>query len=117
MNKKNTIRLTESELKKVITESVKNILKERIKSEKGMTDDEVRTRRNKNYRQDRDDIEYQSLHPHTDFGPSYDDMHDFDWFANPDEMERKTDTARIWKHKASQNHRYMNDDGEYEEIY
>lgn len=28
MNRKNTIRLTESELKKVITESVKNILKE-----------------------------------------------------------------------------------------
>ena len=30
MNKKNTIRLTESDLKKVISESVKNVLKEQL---------------------------------------------------------------------------------------
>lgn len=33
MNKKNTIRLTESELKKVISESVKKVLKESYESE------------------------------------------------------------------------------------
>lgn len=113
---KNTIRLTESELKKIISESVKTILNERIKSELGMSDDEVRYRRNKNYRDDRDDVEYQTLHPYTDFGPSYDNLHDFDYFANPNEMERRTDSARMWKHKTSQNHRYINDDGEYEDI-
>ena len=105
MTKKNTIRLTESELKKVITESVKNILAERIKSEIGMTDDQVMARRNKNYREDRDGIEYQSLHPYTEFGPSYDDLHDFNWFANPEEMELRTASARYRKHKAKQNHR------------
>lgn len=116
-NESKIIKLTESELKKVITESVKNILAERIKSEIGMTDDQVRARRNKNYRDDRDNIEYQSLHPSTEFGPSYDDLHDFDWFTNPEEMERRTDSARYWKHKASQKHRYANDDGEYEDVY
>jgi hypothetical protein len=116
-NESKIIKLTESELKKVITESVKNVLAERIKSEIGMTDDQVRARRNKNYREDRDDIEYQSLHPYTEFGPSYDDLHDFDWFANPEEMERRTDSSRCWKHKALQNHRYPNDDGEYEDVY
>lgn len=116
-NESKIIKLTESELKKVITESVKNILAERIKSEFGMTDDQVKARRNKNYREDRDNIEYQSLHPYTEFGPSYDDLHDFDWLANPEEMERRTDSARYWKHKASQKHRYPNDDGEYEDVY
>ena len=38
MNRKNTIRLTESELKKVITESVKNILKEATVSENQLAD-------------------------------------------------------------------------------
>ena len=65
----------------------------------------------------RDDIESQSLHPYTEFEPSYDDLHDFDWFANPAEMERRTDSARYWKHKATQNHRYRNDDGELEKVF
>ena len=114
---KKTIKLTESDLKRVIAESVKSVLNERIKSEKGMTDDQVRNRRNRNYRDDRDDVEWQSLHPRRDFGPTYDDLHDYDWFANPEDMERRTESARMWKHKASQNHKYRNDDGEFEEIY
>ena len=38
---KNKIRITENELKQIVAESVKNILFERTKSEKGLTDDEV----------------------------------------------------------------------------
>ena len=82
-----------------------------------MTDDQVRARRNKNYREDRDDVEWQSLHPWRDCGPFYDDLHDFDWYANPEDMERRTASSRYWKHKALQNHKYRNDDGEYEDVY
>lgn len=50
---KNKIRITESELKQIVTESVKKVLSERIKAEKGMTDDEVISRCMDNYHKDR----------------------------------------------------------------
>lgn len=53
MNRKNTIRLTESELKKVITESVKKILKENgSMSNFGQWDDDTFTRRRKQEQED-----------------------------------------------------------------
>jgi hypothetical protein len=45
MAKKQVIRLTESDLHKIIKESVCNILNERTKSEQGLTDDEVSRKR------------------------------------------------------------------------
>lgn len=46
---KKVIRLTESDLHKVIKESVTKILFERTKGEKGLSDDEVIHRRNMNF--------------------------------------------------------------------
>lgn len=43
------IKLTESDLKNIINESVKNILNERTKNEQGLTDDEVSRKRTLNF--------------------------------------------------------------------
>ena len=86
------IRLTESDLHRVIKESVKRILSERIKSEKGMTDDEVVNRRMKNYLGDRE----QMLGDNPDI---------LDYQAEPEEgWYEYFNKQRKAKHNATQNH-------------
>lgn len=109
---RNVIRLTESELKQMVKEQVKKYMTERIKWEKGMSDDEVRKRRNDRHRADQEWDEYQSLHPYHDFGPSYADVHEFEWMANPEEMERDIESRRYWQHRSTQNHPNMVDTDE-----
>jgi hypothetical protein len=98
---KQTIRLTDADLHRIIKESVKTILmksniNERIKSEKGMTDDEVRLRRYKNYMDDRNmpkDI-YDRNFPRPDIT---------DFIEEPSEgWESYFDRERINRHRAKQ---------------
>ena len=99
--KKNVIRLTEGDLHRIIKESVNAILNERIKSEKGMSDDEVRYRRNKHFSDEMDK-------PRTVFD-KYNDMpsvSDIDpYFAERDGgVDNYLHRKRLEKHGASQNH-------------
>ena len=96
---KRTIRLTESDLHRVIKESVNQILSERIKSEKGMNDDEVVNRRMKNYLDDRNEM----LGDNPDIS---------DYQAEPEEgWYEYFNKQRKAKHNATQNH---NDVHEYQ---
>ena len=96
---KRRIRLTESDLHRVIIESVKRILSERIKSEKGMNDDEVVNRRMKNYLDDRNEM----------LGDNPDIL---DYQAEPEEgWYEYFNKQRKAKHNATQNH---NDVDEYQ---
>ncbi len=102
--KRNVIRLTESDLKKVIKESVKRILSERIKSEKGMNDKDVVNRRMKNYLDDRNKM-----------------LGD-----NPDILDYQTEPEEGWyeyfnnqrkaKHYATQNHNTNDDVDNYQNV-
>ena len=88
MTKKQVIRLTESDLRKIIKESVNNVLNERTKSEQGLTDDEVSNRR---------DIKFAN-----EFEPEYGDS------IYDDEQERHRNmihNARIMNHYQTQNHK------------
>ena len=88
MAKKQVIRLTESDLRKVIKESVNKILSERTKSEQDLTDDEVSNRRDINFA--------------NEFEPEYGDS------IYGDEQERHRNmihNARIMHHNATQNHK------------
>ena len=85
---KQRIRLTESDLHKVIKESVKKILFERTKSEKGLSDDEVILRRNMNFSDSTND----------EYGDSiYDD--------EQENYNRKLRNRRLNYHKQTQNHK------------
>lgn len=75
---KRKVRLTESDLHNIIKESVYQVLNERIKSEKGMTDDEVRNRRLRNFMLDNDDEYEDSI---------YDDKQE----SHKDKMNKKKD--------------------------
>lgn len=98
---KRTIRLTENDLHRVIKESVKRILSERIKSEKGMNDKDVVNRRMKNYLDDRNKM----------LGDNPDIL---DYQAEPEEgWYEYFNNQRKAKHNATQNHN-ANDVDEYQ---
>ena len=87
---KRTIRLTESDLHNIIKESVYQVLSERIKSEKGMTDDEVRNRRLRNFMLDNDDEYEDSI---------YDDKQE----SYKDKMNKKRIKQHYIKHPKHHN--------------
>ena len=93
---RNKIRLTEGYLHRIINESINKVLNERIKGERGMSDDEVRARRYKNYMSDRDmpkDI-YDRHFPRPDIT---------DYLEEPSEgWENYFDRERINRHRAKQ---------------
>ena len=94
MAKKQVIKLTESDLHKIIEESVNKILSERTKSEQGLTDDEVSNRR---------DIKFAN-----EFEPEYGDS------IYGDEQERHRNmihNARIMNHYQTQNHKTKMQEG------
>ena len=93
--KKQVIRLTENDLHNLINESIYQVLKERIKSEKGMTDDEVRNRRLRNFMLDNDDEHEDSI---------YDDKQE----SHKDKMNKKRIKQHYIKHP--KHHNANNDD-------
>ena len=99
---KKVIRLTESDLHRVIKESMTKILFERTKGEKGLSDDEVIHRRNMNFSDSIND----------EYGDSiYDD--------EQENYNRKLRNRRLNYHKQTQNHKEINEsiyDDDYEEI-
>lgn len=94
---KKLIRLTENDLHRIIKESVNNILNERIKWEKGMSNDEVKRRRLKREFDDANQSygkpiwqRYPEMPDETDLNPY------IDW-------EEKRDLNRLSKHRNRQN--------------
>lgn len=84
---KQIIRLTESNLHRMIKESVKKVLFERTKSENGLSDDDVMYRRDMNFADNFDD----------DYGDSiYDD--------EQDNYKRQIRNRRLNHHRQTQNH-------------
>lgn len=84
---KQIIRLTESNLHRMIKESVKKVLFERTKSENGLSDDDVMYRRDMNFADNFDD----------DYGDSiYDD--------EQDNYKRQLRNRRLNFHRQTQNH-------------
>lgn len=88
INNKKMIRLTESDLKNIIKESVNKILNERTKSEKGLSDKEVTYRRDMAFLSNIDDDDEDSI---------YSDKQD--------DYKRRIHNRRINHHKQNQNHK------------
>lgn len=85
---KRKIRLTESDIHRIVKESVKKVLKERTKGERGLTDDEVSRMRTHRYAIEVDPYHEDSI---------YDDL-------NQEYMDRMTD-HRLRHHSLTQNHK------------
>lgn len=102
----NKLRLTESQLHSLIKESVQRIT-ERIKGERGMTDDEVMHRRNTNFKKDMDYVPNRLQDdPYT---PNYSDKQEREaMYHTPEEMELKVAHDRMRAHKAGQRHKSDN---------
>lgn len=96
------IRLTESDLHRIVKESVNKILKERVAGEDGMTDDEVMHRRNDNFMRDMDGYP-NSIH-NNPYEPNYSDRMEMNaqWHT-PDEMDNFIANDRRERHKLRQN--------------
>lgn len=104
---KKIYRLTESDLHNIINNSVARILRERreivserIKSEKGMSDNEVLHRRRENFMKDMDAY-------HKDqFSPNYSDRIEMETpYRGEEEMNYRVDRDRLAKHRNTQNHK------------
>ena len=97
----NTIKLTESELTRIITESVNKVLKnrlnERTKSENGLSDDEVSRKRTLNFAMDADPYHTDSI---------YDDEQDS--YFNKMLRRRKLHHYATQKHKRNELDESMN---------
>ena len=96
MNKK-LIRLTESDLHRIIKESVNKVLNERIKWEKGMSDDELKHRRLK---REYDDANQNYGKPIWQRYPEMPDESDINPYID---WEEKRDLDRLNKHRKQQN--------------
>lgn len=104
----NKIRLTESQLKQIISESVKKALNERNRSEKGMSDDEVRSKRNQNFIDDMDTP--RNTYERNSSEPRYSDKLEMDWPYKGDEAtELKVEKDRRRKHAMTQNHKGLDE--------
>lgn len=98
---KTLIRITEQDLHRMIKESVNRILSERIKGEKGMSDDEVMWRRNRNFEKDCDYVP-NKLHDDP-FAPKYSDRIEMEApYHTPEEMEHRVASDRLKRHNATQ---------------
>ena len=95
------IRLTESDLYEMVRNSVDRILTERIKGERGMNDDEVMRRRNRNFEQDCD---YAPNRLFSDpYSPNYSDRIEMESpYHTPEEMESRIANDRRKRHYATQ---------------
>ena len=101
---KTRIRLTESDLHRVIRESVNRILNERTRGEEGMTDDEVLQRRRENFIKDMDasDAEY-NRYSNGYYKPNYSDRLEMNaMYDTPEGMNLKVDKDRIRQHHRDQ---------------
>ena len=99
-NNKRTIRLTESDLHRMI----RNVVMETIKSEIGMTDDEKRRRRNQRII---DDIkpDRHSITNHWDDEPGFEDYLDREFpFKGQEWVDNTIDQERMKQHHRTQNH-------------
>ncbi len=94
---KKLIRLTESDLHRIIKESVNKVLNERIKWEKGMSDDEVKHRRLK---REYDDANQNYGKPIWQRYPEMPDESDINPYID---WEEKRDLDRLNKHRKQQN--------------
>ena len=103
MKNKQIIRLTESDLHRIIKESVNRIISERIAGEEGMTDDEVMRRRNDNFMKDMDS--YPNNIWHDPFEPNYSDRIEMEApYHSPEEMDYRVAHDRMMHHKRAQRH-------------
>ena len=99
---KKLIRLTESDLHRIVKESVNRVISERIAGEHGMTDDEVMRRRNDNFMRDMDRRQ-NSIHndPYT---PNYSDRMEMEApYHTPEEMDNIIANDRRVRHGLRQN--------------
>lgn len=94
MNKK-LIRLTESDLHRIVSE----LVNERIESEKGMTDSQVKDRRRSNFIKDMNALNDDP------YSPSYGDYLDMEEpFVGQDEIDFRVDRDRLARHRAMSGH-------------
>ena len=82
------IKLTESDLHKIVKESVKQVLNERTKGELGLSDEEVKYKRDRNFADSLEDDYADSI---------YDD--------EQDKYKRQLLNRRMNHHRQTQNHR------------
>ena len=94
---KKLIRLTEGDLHRIIKESVNKVLNERIKWEKGMSDDEVKHRRLK---REYDDANQNYGKPIWQRYPEMPDESDINPYID---WEENRDLDRLNKHRKQQN--------------
>ena len=105
---KKTIRLTESDLHKLI----KRAIYEATKGERGMSNKQKQRRRNANYIKDVNGSGDKYFHPNTysDYEPSNVDRHERNApFHGNDWFDDKVHTDRMKKHRSSQNHKDPDD--------
>ena len=97
---KRTIRLSESDLHRMI----RNVVKEAIKSENGMTDDQKRKRRNQRFMGDMKPDKHSITKP-WDTEPGFEDSLDREYpFKGQDWVDNKIESERMKQHRRTQKH-------------
>ena len=100
---KQRIRLTEEDLNRIIENSVRKVINERVRGEKGMSDDEVRRRRNDNYCDDRDcNFKYNHLLSNP-WEPTYSDRMEMYGLGQDDDPNEYVERDRLAFHRRNQN--------------
>ena len=94
----------ESKLRGIVREAIRNVVKEAIKSENGMTDDQKRKRRNQRFMGDMKPDKH-SITKHWDTEPGFEDSLDREYpFKGQDWVDNKIESERMKQHRRTQKH-------------